>query len=75
MLYGISIPIRYSTLFTYSTGAIVLVVALQSSGATVSDPEYTKESGVLLSAVNMMAESVEQLKDLVKEVLLDKPEK
>ena len=76
MLYGLDIPIWYSTLFTYSTGAIVLVVALQSSGATVSDPEYTKESGQLLAAVQMMCESVESIKDLFKDhEIVDKKKK
>ena len=79
MLYGQPVPIWYATVFAYSTGAIVLVVALQSSGATISDPEYTKESGMVLEAVNtmsgsvqMMVKTVEQLKDLVKSVIDDK---
>lgn len=76
MLYGQPVPIWYATVFTYSTGAIVLVVALQSSGATLSDPEYTKESGMVLEAVKMLADSVGQLKDLYEErELKDKKKK
>ena len=65
MLYGVIIPIWYSTLFTYTTGAIVLVVALQSSGATVSDPEYTKESGMLYETAKMLTTAMETLKDII----------
>jgi len=77
LLYSKPIPIWYSALVLYSTGHIVATIALQSSGATISDPEYTKESNILLSAVQVLAESVETIKDLFKdhEIVDKKPTK
>ena len=72
LIYSKPIPMWWAMLCIYVSGHVISTIALQSSGATVSDPEYTKESGAIMQAVELMCGSVEQLKDLVKSVLDDK---
>ena len=65
LLYGHVVPIWYAALALYMTGHVGAVIALQSSGATVSDPEHTKEASMLFETAKMLTDAMEKLKDII----------